>query len=305
MRGAPPGSTGMPGRRWGASPTLFPSSRTSLRSAWTAGAYGWSRARAWCRTASTASSVSMRHRQAGGSDHSRLGRVWSPARNRHRPGHVGSTCHDDATPAAGLLRRGRTQDARGCPCTPAGRVRGQPRCRPGPAHLRAALDRAGQRPETAPARHSPCGTTGPQLGRLPASARFDRSNNAGHSDRPEVQQRPPVGPAARMARIGVTDFAQQSLGDVVDVTLPRPGDMVTAGEACGDIESTKSVSDLIAPVTGTVRARNEDLTGAPDLVNTDPYGQGWMLEIETDPATLTRQLAELMDARAYREVTGA
>jgi len=113
------------------------------------------------------------------------------------------------------------------------------------------------------------------------------------------------GPAARMARIGVTDFAQQSLGDVVDVTLPRPGDMVTAGEACGDIESTKSVSDLIAPVTGTVRARNEDLTGAPDLVNTDPYGQGWMLEIETDPATLTRQLAELMDARAYREVTGA
>ena len=75
------------------------------------------------------------------------------------------------------------------------------------------------------------------------------------------------GPAARMARIGVTDFAQQSLGDVVDVTLPRPGDMVTAGEACGDIESTKSVSDLIAPVTGTVRTR------MPEPINTDPYGQ--------------------------------
>lgn len=107
-----------------------------------------------------------------------------------------------------------------------------------------------------------------------------------------------------LVRVGVTDFAQQSLGDVVDVTLPSPGDTVNADEPCGDIESVKSVNDLIAPVTGTVRARNDDLTRTPELVNTDPYGQGWMLEVETDPATLGRQLAALMDARAYRQLAG-
>jgi glycine cleavage system H protein len=81
--------------------------------------------------------------------------------------------------------------------------------------------------------------------------------------------------------------------------------MVTAGEACGDIESVKSLSDLVAPVTGTVRARNNDLAGAPELVNADPYGQGWIFEVETDPATLSRQLAALMDADAYRALAGA
>ena len=108
-----------------------------------------------------------------------------------------------------------------------------------------------------------------------------------------------------LVRIGVTDFAQQSLGDVVDVSLPRPGARVKAGEACGDIESVKSVSDLIAPVTGTVRTRNDDLAGAPELVNADPYGQGWMVEVETDPATLGQQFAALMDAHAYRDLAGA
>jgi len=108
-----------------------------------------------------------------------------------------------------------------------------------------------------------------------------------------------------LVRVGVTDFAQQSLGDVVDVTLPRPGDTVTAGEACGDIESVKSVSDLVAPVTGTVRTRNDDLAGTPELVNTEPYGQGWLFEVETDPASLGQQLAVLMDARAYRGLVGA
>lgn len=108
-----------------------------------------------------------------------------------------------------------------------------------------------------------------------------------------------------LVRVGVTDFAQQSLGDVVDVTLPAPGDAVTAGEACGDIESVKSVSDLIAPVTGTVRVRNDDLASAPELVNTDPYGQGWMFEVQADPATYDQQLAGLMDVRAYRELAGA
>jgi glycine cleavage system H protein len=91
---------------------------------------------------------------------------------------------------------------------------------------------------------------------------------------------------------------------VVDAILPSPGDTVTAGEACGDIESVKSLSDLVAPVTGTVRARNDDLAGAPELVNTDPYGQGWMFEVEADPATLGEQLAALMDADAYRDLAG-
>lgn len=108
-----------------------------------------------------------------------------------------------------------------------------------------------------------------------------------------------------LVRVGVTDFAQQSLGDVVDVSSPKPGDTVTAGEVCGDIESVKSVSDLIAPVTGTVRARNDDLTAAPDLVNSDPYGQGWLFEVQTDPGTLGQQLAVLMDAAAYRDIAGA
>ena len=108
-----------------------------------------------------------------------------------------------------------------------------------------------------------------------------------------------------LVRVGVTDFAQQSLGDVVDVSPPRPGDTVTAGQACGDIESVKSVSDLVAPVTGTVRASNADLAEAPDLVNADPYGQGWLFEIQSDPASLGAQLAALMDADTYHSLVGA
>jgi glycine cleavage system H protein len=106
-------------------------------------------------------------------------------------------------------------------------------------------------------------------------------------------------------RAGVTDFAQQSLGDVVEVTPPRAGDSITAGDACGDIESVKSVSDLIAPITGTVRDRNDDLAETPEVVNSDPYGRGWIFDAEIDPATLDRQLGGLMDAGAYRELTGA
>jgi len=108
-----------------------------------------------------------------------------------------------------------------------------------------------------------------------------------------------------LLRVGVTDFAQDSLGDVIDVTLPGLGDAVQAGEACGTIESAKSISDLIAPVTGTVRAGNDDLARNPSLVNSDPYGQGWMFEVETDPAALNRQLADLMDGAAYRHLAGA
>jgi glycine cleavage system H protein len=129
---------------------------------------------------------------------------------------------------------------------------------------------------------------------IPADLRYSKDH---------LWARPGVG--AGVVRVGITDFAQLSLGDVIDVSLPGPGDTVKTGEACGDIESVKSVSDLIAPVTGTVRTRNDDLAGAPELVNTDPYGQGWMLEVETDPAALDQQLAALMDARAYRDLAGA
>jgi glycine cleavage system H protein len=113
------------------------------------------------------------------------------------------------------------------------------------------------------------------------------------------------GTGTSLVRVGVTDFAQQSLGDAVDVTLPELGNTVTAGEACGDIESVKSLSDLIAPVTGTVRARNDDLSDSPELINTDPYGQGWMFEVETDHATQAQQLDALMDADGYRAMAGA
>jgi len=105
---------------------------------------------------------------------------------------------------------------------------------------------------------------------------------------------------AGRVRVGITDFAQQSLGDVVDVTLPRPGDTVTAGQACGDIESVKSVNDLVAPVSGTVNARNDGLDSSPDLVNADPYGRGWMFDIDADPSALDGQVAALMEAGAYR-----
>jgi len=88
-------------------------------------------------------------------------------------------------------------------------------------------------------------------------------------------------------RIGITDYAQDALGDIVFVTLPEVGAEVTAGQPLGEVESTKSVSDVYAPVTGTVRARNEALDSAPDLVNTDPYGEGWICEVELgDPAAL-------------------
>jgi glycine cleavage system H protein len=113
----------------------------------------------------------------------------------------------------------------------------------------------------------------------------------------------PAGSAGPV-RVGVTDFAQRSLGDVVNVTLPRIGETVEAGEPCGDIESTKSVNDLIAPVTGTVSTRNDELAGSPEVLNTDPYGQGWMFEVEADPAMQAQQLAALMDDAAYRQLAG-
>jgi glycine cleavage system H protein len=97
-------------------------------------------------------------------------------------------------------------------------------------------------------------------------------------------------------RVGITDYAQQALGDVVYVSLPEVGTSVTAGSACGEIESTKSVSDLNAPVSGTVSARNDDLDNTPELINSDPYGAGWIIEIEP---SADADLDALLDAAAY------
>lgn len=100
-------------------------------------------------------------------------------------------------------------------------------------------------------------------------------------------------------RIGITDYAQEALGDIVYVTLPEVGAEITKGESCGELESTKSVSDLYAPVTGVVVARNEVLETQPELVNAEPYDGGWMIEVRpSDPA----ELDELLDADAYAAV---
>jgi glycine cleavage system H protein len=102
-------------------------------------------------------------------------------------------------------------------------------------------------------------------------------------------------------RVGITAYAQDALGDVVFVTLPEVGSEVTPGSACGEIESTKSVSDLFAPVAGTVTARNDALDANPETVNSDPYGDGWMFEIRpTDPSAVDA----LMDAEAYQAQLG-
>jgi glycine cleavage system H protein len=111
-------------------------------------------------------------------------------------------------------------------------------------------------------------------------------------------------PQDTVVEIGITDYAQQSLGDAIDIRPPETNAAITAGDPCGEIESTKSVSDLIAPVTGTVESRNEELLEAPDLVNSAPYGQGWIITVRVAPRTLDDQLARLMDARAYRDLTG-
>jgi glycine cleavage system H protein len=97
-------------------------------------------------------------------------------------------------------------------------------------------------------------------------------------------------------RVGITDYAQDALGDVVYVELPSVGDLVETGAGFGEVESTKSVSELYAPVTGTVVEINDDLVDAPQRLNEDPYGEGWICIIEPqDPA----QYAQMLDAEAY------
>ena len=96
-----------------------------------------------------------------------------------------------------------------------------------------------------------------------------------------------------VVRIGITAYAQDALGDVVFVSLPAVGDSVTAGDTCGEVESTKSVSDLFAPLSGEVVAVNEALDSAPELVNTDPYGQGWMYDVKLSQAGSEDSLLDL------------
>ena len=99
-------------------------------------------------------------------------------------------------------------------------------------------------------------------------------------------------------RVGVTAYAQDALGDVVYVSAPAVGASVSAGGACGEIESTKSVSDLYSPLSGVVTAVNAALDTAPELINSDPYGEGWIFELELADAALVE---DLMDVSAYRE----
>ena len=99
-------------------------------------------------------------------------------------------------------------------------------------------------------------------------------------------------------RVGITDFAQSALGDIVYVQLPKLGQAVTAGAVCGEIESTKSVSEIYSPLTGEVSAVNTNLDGAPEVINSEPYGSGWILEI-----SVSGELPTLLSGREYTELT--
>jgi glycine cleavage system H protein len=98
-------------------------------------------------------------------------------------------------------------------------------------------------------------------------------------------------------RVGITDYAQEALGDIVFVSLPTIGTAVTPGQPLGEVESTKSVSDVFSPVAGTVTARNDALEAQPELLNSDPYGEGWIVEIEVADAAV---VDTLLDAEGYR-----
>lgn len=105
-----------------------------------------------------------------------------------------------------------------------------------------------------------------------------------------------------VAIIGITDFAQESLGDIVYVQLPHVGESVDAGAVVGELESTKSVSDVFSPISGEVVARNESLDGGPEVINSDPYGEGWLIKVrpaEEDPTSA------LMTAEAYVALTSS
>jgi glycine cleavage system H protein len=98
--------------------------------------------------------------------------------------------------------------------------------------------------------------------------------------------------------MGITDYAQAALGDIVYVQLPAIGESVTAGKVCGEVESTKSVSEIYAPVTGTIVAINDSLSNSPETINSDPYGAGWLAKIE-----VTTVPTDLLTAAQYGEIT--
>lgn len=99
-------------------------------------------------------------------------------------------------------------------------------------------------------------------------------------------------------RIGITAYAADQLGDIVFVTLPKVGEAIASGDACGELESTKSVSDIFAPVSGTVTGVNPVLEANPETINADPYGDGWLFELELDGDA---DLDDLLDADAYAD----
>ncbi|GAA5157017.1 MULTISPECIES: glycine cleavage system protein GcvH [Amycolatopsis] len=106
--------------------------------------------------------------------------------------------------------------------------------------------------------------------------------------------------AGDSVRVGITEFAQDQLGDVVFVELPEVGKQVSAGDVFGEVESTKSVSELYAPLDGEVAAVNDAVVESPELINSDPYGEGWLIELKVaDPATVEG----LLDADAYQALT--
>jgi glycine cleavage system H protein len=99
-------------------------------------------------------------------------------------------------------------------------------------------------------------------------------------------------------RVGITDYAQAALGDIVYVQLPKVGESITADKVCGEVESTKSVSEIYSPVTGKVSAINADLTSTPETINTDPYGAGWLFEVTVDS-----EPQNLLSASDYAAIT--
>lgn len=105
-------------------------------------------------------------------------------------------------------------------------------------------------------------------------------------------------------RFGITDYAQDALGDIVFVSLPNVGDLLTAGGTCGEVESTKSVSDIYAPVSGEVIARNDAIETAPDTLNSDPYKNGWIVDVRV-AGNASELAAALMDAAAYQAITSS
>ena len=102
-------------------------------------------------------------------------------------------------------------------------------------------------------------------------------------------------------RVGITDYAAEQLGDIVFASLPALGDTVAAGDACGELESTKSVSDIFCPVPGVISAVNTLLESSPEIINSDPYGDGWLFELDLNDDA---DLEDLLDADAYAEQLG-